>query len=57
MILLKCLLDTNILSEPIRPEPIQHVLEKLEQHLCASCAFCVISNQRKSGQSAFYHVY
>jgi len=32
MILLKFLLDTNILSEPIRPEPILHVLEKLEQH-------------------------
>ena len=32
MILLKFLLDTNILSEPIRPEPILHVLEKLEPH-------------------------
>jgi len=32
MILLKFLLDTNILSEPIRPKPILHVLEKLEQH-------------------------
>lgn len=32
MILLKFLLDTNILSEPIRPYPIMHVLKKLEQH-------------------------
>jgi len=32
MNMLKFLLDTNILSEPIRPEPILHVLEKLEQH-------------------------
>ncbi|RKZ81982.1 MAG: VapC toxin family PIN domain ribonuclease [Candidatus Parabeggiatoa sp. nov. 1] len=30
--LLKFLLDTNILSEPIRPEPNQYVLDKLEKH-------------------------
>ena len=36
MIFLKFLLDTNILSEPICPEPIEHVLEKLEQHEIAT---------------------
>ena len=32
MILLKFLLDTNILSEAIRPKPNQNVLDKLEQY-------------------------
>ncbi|WP_069472794.1 PIN domain-containing protein [Candidatus Marithrix sp. Canyon 246] len=29
---LKYLLDTNVLSEPIRPKPNQQILNKLEQH-------------------------
>ena len=29
---MKYLLDTNILSEPLKPQPVQHVLEKFEQH-------------------------
>ncbi|MEN8220303.1 MAG: hypothetical protein ABFS56_28920 [Pseudomonadota bacterium] len=32
MTCLKFLLDTNIISEPIRPEPSLHVLKKLEQY-------------------------
>jgi tRNA(fMet)-specific endonuclease VapC len=32
MILLRFLLDTNILSEPIRPEPNQNILDKLNEH-------------------------
>ena len=32
MILLKFLLDTNILSEAIRPKPNQNVLDKLEKY-------------------------
>jgi tRNA(fMet)-specific endonuclease VapC len=32
MILLRFLLDTNILSEPIRPKPNQNVLDKLDEH-------------------------
>ncbi|MEK8020697.1 MAG: PIN domain-containing protein [Candidatus Parabeggiatoa sp.] len=32
MILLLFLLDTNILSEPIRPKPNQNVLDRLDEH-------------------------
>ena len=32
MVAIKYLLDTNILSEPLRPEPNQRVMSKLDKH-------------------------
>ncbi len=67
MILLKFLLDTNILSEAIRPKPNQNVLDKLEKYqdeiatativwheLLFGCQRLPISRKRKNIEQYLY---
>ena len=39
---LKFLLDTNIISEPLRPTPDQHILEQLQRHQAEICIAAIV---------------
>lgn len=46
---LKYLLDTNILSEPVKPHPNEHVLHKLSQHSGQYCTSVTVWHELHYG--------
>lgn len=52
---LRFLLDTNVLSEPIRPSPNQHVMARLERHVGQLATASVVWHELLFGLAAMPH--